>query len=184
MFAVGTSIVVAIGLSALASISTTIGGDNSSNSPLPLVSEDGTAALVGQSKRIPRFIRTDRDLQAVAAAIALGSSSRSMQDILSIGSGCPGTGVLTATGNGPNIDLIASGLPSRVYSVFVYGPPLGNPVPFYDGQLCAAWGQLRRMCVRLTSMAGSAQYISPTRGSIPSRCSASTATPRGSTVET
>jgi len=168
MFPVGTSVVVALGLSAIASLSVTICRTDSSMGPLSFVSEECPTAVVVQSRRIPRFITRDRDIEAIASVVALGGSSRSQQDILSITMGCAGTGDLAATANGPDIDLIATSIPANVYSVFFYGPPIGNPVPFYDGYLCAHWGFLQRTPVTLTSAAGSTEYaglMQPNAGS-------------------
>jgi hypothetical protein len=112
-----------------------------------------TPSLVS-SPPLPLFVRTDADVDRVAVAIDQGCRGGGPQSIVRIDAGCPGTGDLDATFRGPVIRLVASQLPGQVRSFFVYGPPAGQPVPFYDGLLCANFGRLLLTPTSLTSLSG------------------------------
>jgi hypothetical protein len=141
MLSIRNSIIVVMGLCASASLYAMVGiGELRGGS-------EGRASL-------PIYLRTDAHVTALASAIELGDPGRTARDIAAIDGGCPGTGLLEATFNGPDIHLIASQLPDTVFSLFVYGPPVGQPFPFYDGFLCAHWGFLQRSAVSATSVGG------------------------------
>jgi hypothetical protein len=153
MFALGTSLAMLICLSASASslATTTVDGQlrgqrDATNNGAP------TPAL--QENQSPQQSSRRNGYRSAAASTLGNSNSRGSGDIVSIADGCPGNGSLDATYNGSTIHMTATGLPSQVFSVFVYGPPLGAPIPFYDGTICTHWGLYQRSIVSLTSVSG------------------------------
>jgi len=158
MFGVATTLTVAVGLSALGSLLASKAVDHAPDL-WSQVNEECAVVLGEDTPAIPRFITCDHHVELLAAAIELPSPTRAAREIIGINTGCPGTGLLTATYSGSEIQMTASSLPSQVFSLFVYGPPAANPIPFYDGTLCAHWGFLQRSHVSATSVAGVTQYL-------------------------
>lgn len=165
MFGVGSALTV-LGLSTLGSLLAVSAIDGTLD--LQATATEECAVVLGDGPpAIPRFITCDKHIELLAAAIELPAPTRTSRDIIDVSTGCPGNGLLTATYTNADIQMIASGLPPQVFSLFVYGPPAVNPIPFYDGTLCAHWGFLQRSHVSATSVDGITQFsgvIQPNAG--------------------
>lgn len=161
MLGMSTSLVLIIGLSTSAAFLEAL----EENHPSNVQQQFACAELAAEAARgpdcLPRFIRLDADLAEHFAASAPLAPAPNPRNILSITSGCPGTGLLDGTFSGSDVYLTASGLPPQVFSLFVYGTPIANPVPFYDGMLCVPWGRMRTSSIQRTSLAGEAIFDDP-----------------------
>jgi len=89
--------------------------------------------------------------------------------IISIVAGCqqpiPGA-TLTGTFEGDTIHLVAENATPNEFACYIYGPPI-NPVPFYGGTLCSAWGQLRHTPIGLTDSLGGFSWTGELEGTAP-----------------
>jgi len=84
---------------------------------------------------------------------------------LTITTGCDTTpnsagpgAILEGTVDVNTLHLHVSGAIPDTFGTFIYGAPIANPVPFYDGRLCSAWWSLRRTPIAITTLGGEAWF--------------------------
>jgi len=90
--------------------------------------------------------------------------------ILSITPGCdqstPGA-ILTATHDNDVVHLTVDNATPNEFGLFIWNPPLGEPVPFYNNKLCCSWGNVQHTHTALTNEFGHAEYNGPLNSNFP-----------------
>ena len=94
--------------------------------------------------------------------------------IISITPGCeqPTPGAqLTGTFEADTVHLTATGGVPSEFGLFIYGTPLTEPVPFYNGRLCCSWNPYVHTVPAVSDSTGTAECITNLPGSSATRLS-------------